>query len=50
MSEEIKLQINEKEIPINPFVKDIIKDVNLAILKHLREIPEKVKKITIILD
>ncbi|GAH28089.1 unnamed protein product [marine sediment metagenome] len=50
MSNEIKLLINGKEIPMNPFVIKIIKDVNLAIINNLREMPDKVKKITIILD
>lgn len=50
MSNEIKLLINGKEIPMNPFVTKIIKDVNLAIINNLREMPDVVKKITIILD
>lgn len=50
MSDEIKLLINEKEIPMNPFVTKIIGDVNLAIINNLREMPDKVKKITIILE
>jgi hypothetical protein len=50
MSDQIKLLVNEKDIPINPFVKIIVRDINLAILKNLREIPEDIKKITIILD
>lgn len=50
MNDEIKLLINEKEIPMNPFVTKIIKDVNLAIISNLREMPDVVKKITIILD
>ncbi len=50
MSNDIKLLINEKEIPMNPFVTKIIRDVNLAIINHLREMPDVVKKITIVLD
>jgi len=50
MSNDIKLLINEKEIPMNPFVTKIIRDVNIAIINNLREMPDQVKKITIILD
>lgn len=50
MSDEIKLLINEKEIPMNPFVTKIIRDINLAIINNLREMPDVIKKITIILD
>ncbi len=42
---DIKLLINNKEIPLNPIMSVILTNVNLGFIKALKRIPEERKKV-----
>ena len=44
---DIKLFVNNKEIPLNEFIENIIVNVNLGIVASLKKIPEDKKSIKI---
>ena len=44
---DIKLFVNNKEIPLNEFIENIIVNVNLGIVASLKKIPEDRKSIKI---
>jgi len=44
---DIKLFVNNEEIPLNEFIENIIVNVNLGILASLKKIPEDKKSIKI---
>ena len=43
----VKILINDKEIPINQFIKDVTLNVTLGIIDSLKKIPEQKKSIKI---
>ncbi|MFX1396658.1 MAG: hypothetical protein ACFFAS_06390 [Promethearchaeota archaeon] len=47
---EVSLKINDEEIPLNEFAKDIIANVNKGVIDTLKKIPEKVQSIKINID
>ena len=44
---EVKILINDKEIPINQFIKDVVINVNMGLVESLKKIPENKKSIKI---
>ncbi len=44
---EIKLLINEKEIPLNPIMSTILTKINLGFMEALKNLPDDKKTITI---
>ena len=44
---DIKLFVNNEEIPLNEFIENIIVNVNLGIVASLKKIPEDKKSIKI---
>jgi hypothetical protein len=44
---ETNLIINEKEIPLNELMQDMLKNLVLAYLKSAKKIPEEIKTIEI---
>lgn len=42
---EIKLEVNEKEIPLNDLMQEMLENLILGYLKSAKEIPEKVNTI-----
>jgi len=44
---EIKLMINEKEVPLNPIMSVILTNINLGFIEALKGIPEEKKKVQI---
>ena len=47
---DVKLLIDDKEIPLNEFAKEIIVNVNLGVIASLKKIPEQKKLIKIEID
>ena len=45
--EKIKLRINDKEIPLNAIMKNVLVNINLGLVKVLKGIPENIKIINI---
>ncbi len=44
---DVKILINDKEIPINQFIKDVVVNVNIGLVESLKKIPEQKKSIKI---
>ena len=44
---DIKLMINEKEVPLNPIMSVILTNINLGFIEALKGIPEEKKKVQI---
>ena len=44
---DIKVLINDKELPLNEFIKDLVVNINMGIVKSLKAIPENIKSINI---
>ena len=44
---DVNLQVNEKEIPLNDFMQEMLKNLILGYLKSAKEIPENIKNIKI---
>ncbi len=44
---DIKLLINEKEVPLNPIMSVVLTNINLGFIEALKGIPEEKKKVTI---
>jgi len=44
---ETNLIVNEKEIPLNELMQDMLKNLVLAYLKSAKKIPEVIKKVQI---
>jgi len=45
--ENISLKVNEKEIPLNELMHDMLKNLILGYLKSAKKIPEEIKSIKI---
>ena len=45
MSENIKLNVNGREVPLNPFVKRAFSNVISALVNSLDKLPEKIEEI-----
>ncbi|MEN8222710.1 MAG: hypothetical protein ABFR36_05580 [Acidobacteriota bacterium] len=50
MGENIKLSVNEKDVPMNPFVKRTFSKVIEGLVGSLDKLPDDIKKIEIIID
>lgn len=50
MNKHISLKVNGQEIPMNPFVKDIFANVLNGLVDALDKIPEKPKKIELLVE
>ena len=44
---ELNLIVNEKEIPLNDFIKEILANVTKGFVSSLKEIPENINKIKV---
>ena len=44
---EVSLNINDKNIPMNEFIEEILKNITKAFVSSLKEIPEDIKTIKI---
>ena len=44
---DVNLQVNEKEIPLNDFMQEMLKNLILGYLKSAKEIPEIIKNIKV---
>ena len=44
---EVKLIVNDKEVPLNDFIKEIFANINKGVLNSLKEIPNKIETIKI---
>ena len=47
---KIILEVNEKEIPLNPLMESMLKNIILGYLKSAKKIPEKIKTIKVEID
>jgi len=47
---DIKLTINDEEIPLNPIMSMILTNINLGFIEALKGIPEEKKKVQIEID
>lgn len=47
MTENIKLKINEKEIPLNQMMEEMLKNLLLGYIKSAKGIPKEIKTINI---
>ncbi len=47
---KIILEINEKEIPLNPLMENMLKNLILGYLKSAKKIPEEIKTIKVEID
>jgi len=45
--DNISLKVNEKEIPLNELMQDMLKNLILGYLKSAKKIPEEIKTIKI---
>jgi hypothetical protein len=45
--ENISLKVNEKEVPLNELMQDMLKNLVLGYLKSAKKIPEEIKAIKI---
>ena len=50
MSKNIVLKVNDVEISLNPFVKQVFENVTGALVDSLDKIPEDKKKIEILIE
>ncbi len=44
---EIKLEVNEKEIPLNEIMQAMLKNITMGFLKSIKGIPEDINTINI---
>lgn len=44
---DVKLTVNDKEIPLNPIMNTIITNINLGLIEALNGIPEDKQKLNI---
>ncbi|MFW9938065.1 MAG: hypothetical protein ACFFD5_10480 [Candidatus Thorarchaeota archaeon] len=44
---EVNLKVNEKEIPLNPLMKNMLTDIILGYLKSAKKVPEEIETIKI---
>lgn len=47
MTDNIKLKVNEKEIPLNDMMEDMLKNLLLGYIKSAKGIPKDIKTINI---
>ncbi len=47
MGKNIKLNINDKGVPLNPFVKKLFTKVISSLIESLDKLPDKINKIEI---
>lgn len=44
---DVKLLVNDKDIPMNEFIKDILININKGFVSSLKEIPDDITNINI---
>ena len=44
---DIKLLINDKEIPLNPIMSTVLTNINLGLIDALKDIPADKKKVNV---
>ena len=47
---KILLEVNEREIPLNPLMENMLKNIILGYLKSAKKIPEEIKTIKVEID
>jgi hypothetical protein len=50
MAKKITLKVNDKEIPLNPFVTDVFLNVINGLVDALHKVPEERNKIELVID
>jgi len=50
MDKKITLKVNDQEIPLNPFVKEVFLNVINGLVNSLNKVPEKKNKIEMIIQ
>ncbi|MGD2085650.1 MAG: hypothetical protein PVH61_05645 [Candidatus Aminicenantes bacterium] len=50
MDNKITLKVNDREIPLNPFVTEIFSNVIRGLVEALHKIPEEKNKIELIIE
>jgi hypothetical protein len=50
MDRDVSLKVNDREIPLNPFVKDVFANVIKGLVNSLDKIPESRNKIEIAIE
>ena len=49
MSDQIQLKVNDKEVPMNPFVKKAFSNVIEGLVDSLDKLPDKINRIEIMI-
>jgi hypothetical protein len=47
---EIKLRVNNEDVPLNEIMQKVITNINVGFIKSLNGIPEDIKKIDLKID
>jgi hypothetical protein len=50
MDKDVCLKVNDREIPLNPFVKDVFANVIEGLVNSLDKIPERINNIEITIE
>jgi hypothetical protein len=50
MDKKITLKVNDREIPLNPFVTDVFLNVVNGLVDSLNKVPEEKNKIELIIE
>jgi hypothetical protein len=50
MDKKITLKVNDREIPLNPFVTDVFSNVISGLVDSLHNIPEEKNKIELVIE
>jgi hypothetical protein len=50
MDKKITLKVNDREIPLNPFVTDVFLNVINGLVDSLHKVPEEKSKIELIIE